>query len=285
MARDRIANGATCVGDGVQAWLDGYHLMQALEDGQAFLEAAIEAEQDGIKAASLLFEHANDPDTARDAEAIGHQHRGAQEAYQRVLESVAIVKRPQAPAWRDQTQADPLTFAELRKTNVARCEDVFWKLHDRAPDRYAAKLAEEGGEVIRASNRIAEFRETRFDNLAEEAADCIIVADLLLARIGRDTAAEVRKKFDAVSAKKGSAITLPDARRELRMAPVHKTGLAILERFKAHCASVASIADDVHGVAFFAGDSVKNIDVAAWLAQDEAAQNLAAMAAEGGARE
>ncbi len=357
----REAAGTGPMPEDVQTWLDGYHLMQALEDGRAFLEAAIEAERDEIKAAEVVNDAASDRDGGLASMLKAECHRGALDAYQCVLESVAIVpkREPQAPPWHEQTGLtdvavefsvrfdkaddgwtatclhpslherawtkdealfaikeairkaavdwatsmgkdsgvdvaaeiayletgksdpwpDPLTFVELRRANTPRCEAVFWPLYEQPIHYYTSKLGEEAGEVQGAWNRIAESRETGLDHLAEEAADCIIVADLLLARIGRDTPAEVRKKFDAVSRKNGCAIMLPDSRRELKTVPGHKTDLAILERFKAQCAHIAGSANDVHGVAEWSAVCIGEIDVAAWLAQDDNAQALAAMAA------
>lgn len=113
-----------------------------------------------------------------------------------------------------------LTFDELRKANVARCEQVFHKLDDWSPTDWATALAGETGE---ACNEIKKLR--RLDGAdsvqdtparrivlrhmaAIELADVVIYADLLAARLGYTLEEVVKAKFNEVSVKRGSDIRL-----------------------------------------------------------------------------
>lgn len=102
-----------------------------------------------------------------------------------------------------------LTFAALRATNVARCEEVFHPVASWSPTDWGCAFVGEAGE---AANKIKKLR--RLDGadvyehesakqlvgeIAEEIADTIIYADLLAERLGIDLGAAVVKKFNQVS--------------------------------------------------------------------------------------
>jgi len=102
-----------------------------------------------------------------------------------------------------------LTFEHLRETNVARCLDAFhtdiseWSLTD-----WACAMAGECGKVCNEIKKLRRGECITREMIGDELADLIIYADLLAARAGIDLAEAVRRKFNAVSAKRGSAVTL-----------------------------------------------------------------------------
>lgn len=113
-----------------------------------------------------------------------------------------------------------LSFAQLRTTNVQRCEDVFHPLDEWSLTDWATAMAGECGE---ACNEIKKLR--RLDNAdasldsatkrtelrtkaAMELADLVIYADLLAARLGVDLGAAVVIKFNEVSRKRNSSLRL-----------------------------------------------------------------------------
>jgi len=103
-----------------------------------------------------------------------------------------------------------LTFAALRKTNVARCEKAFHALTAWSAQDWACALA---GEVGKACNIVKKMRrgdagpDARRD-LGSELADTIIYADLLAAREGIDLEAAVIAKFNEVSRRRNCDIFL-----------------------------------------------------------------------------
>src|SRR5438132_10255212 len=80
-----------------------------------------------------------------------------------------------------------VTFADLKKKNRERCEEVFHFIDSWSPTDWACALA---GEVGEACNLIKKMRRgdpkiTRID-VGEELADVVIYADLLAQRLGLD---------------------------------------------------------------------------------------------------
>lgn len=106
------------------------------------------------------------------------------------------------------TETQPVDFALLRERNVARCGDAFHSLEEWSLTDWACAMAGECGE---ACNLIKKFRRgetiTR-EMIGKELADMVIYADLLAARAGIDLGEAVRQKFNEVSERRGSAITL-----------------------------------------------------------------------------
>jgi len=110
--------------------------------------------------------------------------------------------------------AKPLTFADLRAANLARCarwhpggvED--WSLAD-----WSAAVTGEWGEandLVKKLNRVRDGlignKESEAElraNLADEIADTLIYLDLFAARAGVDLAQAVISKFNAKSAEVG----------------------------------------------------------------------------------
>jgi len=113
-----------------------------------------------------------------------------------------------------------LTFSKLRNANVKRCEDVFHPLDSWSPTDWATAMAGECGE---ACNNIKKLRrldgtdgslDTKYERTrliyetGKELADLVIYADLLSARLGIDLGDMVANKFNEVSEKRGSKVTL-----------------------------------------------------------------------------
>lgn len=129
-----------------------------------------------------------------------------------------------------QAAASVLSFSRLRSVNVHRCEDVFHKLGDWSTTDWSVALGGEIGEAVEALGKLLVFLDTAkklrrldgadaskdtaqerdrlIDKIAEEAADCVIYADLLTASLGRDLGDAVVKKFNEVSVKRGSNVLL-----------------------------------------------------------------------------
>lgn len=117
------------------------------------------------------------------------------------------------------TEMDDLTFATLRRTNVARCESAFHPLDSWSLTDWATAVGGECGEALNIVKKLRRLdvetspvnvpdRESLLDALASEIADTVIYADLLAARAGIDLAAAVRAKFNAVSRRVGSEVQL-----------------------------------------------------------------------------
>lgn len=106
-----------------------------------------------------------------------------------------------------------LTFDQLRAANVDRCNRVFHPLEAWSLTDWGNAL---GGEVGEAQNILKKIRRGDFDleaarrPLADELADVIAYTDLLAARAKIDLGAAVVRKFNEVSAKRGSIILLRD---------------------------------------------------------------------------
>lgn len=117
---------------------------------------------------------------------------------------------------------DPLTYAELRKINVERCEEVFHKLEDWSPTDWATAVAGEVGEACNLIKKLRRLdgadkaqdtlsrRMMLIERIAEELADVAIYLDLLAARFEIDLGAAVREKFNLVSRERGSKFLLPE---------------------------------------------------------------------------
>lgn len=113
--------------------------------------------------------------------------------------------------------AELLTFQELRKANVARCEEVFHPLNHWTPTDWGCALAGEVGEACNAIKKLRRHGDgTNTDKdpatktecllaIGEELADIIIYADLLAASLGIDLAFQVRRKFNTVSTDRNSS--------------------------------------------------------------------------------
>lgn len=144
---------------------------------------------------------------------------------------------------RDRLDGHPLTFDQLRRTNVMRCESAFHAVDDWSLTDWLTCVAGEVGElaaevepypllhplmvrVSRATGDLASAiknvrrRQTEGtsahiikdegarERIAAESADVVIYLDLLLARIGLSLGAAVHGKFNEVSDRVGSLVKL-----------------------------------------------------------------------------
>ena len=113
-----------------------------------------------------------------------------------------------------------LTFNQLRKVNVERCEEAFHGIDRWTPTDWACAMAGECGEVCNVIKKIRR-RETNPDwstadgeinlesQVADELADLVIYADLLAARLGIDLGNAIVHKFNEVSHKQWKGAGYP----------------------------------------------------------------------------
>lgn len=100
-----------------------------------------------------------------------------------------------------------LGFDKLRKANVKRFVHDFSPLLTWTMTDWACALAGEAGETCNAVKKLKRGDGGK-EAVAMELADTIIYADLLAANLGIDLGAAVIKKFNIVSKRKYSNITL-----------------------------------------------------------------------------
>ena len=109
-----------------------------------------------------------------------------------------------------------MNLRDFRSANVQRCEEVFHPLDDWSAADWATAMMGEGGE---ACNLVKKLRRGDFDSapevgiakIADELADLVTYADLLAARLGIDLSAAIVEKFNRVSWRTGSRVTISDA--------------------------------------------------------------------------
>lgn len=102
-----------------------------------------------------------------------------------------------------------LTFDELRKANVERCETSFkHSINDWSFTDWATATAGELGELCNLIKKIRRGQEINHKDVADEIADTAIYLDLLAAAMGVNLGESVRDKFNEVSEKKNSSIKL-----------------------------------------------------------------------------
>ncbi len=116
-----------------------------------------------------------------------------------------------------------LDLEVLRKANVTRCEKSFHKLDDWSVTDWACAMAGEAGEACNLAKKLRRLTGPTYETgkantpksvqeiiagIADELADVIIYVDLLAARLDIDLDSTVRQKFNEVSRRVGSDITL-----------------------------------------------------------------------------
>jgi NTP pyrophosphatase (non-canonical NTP hydrolase) len=115
-----------------------------------------------------------------------------------------------------------LDFKQLRKTNVRRCVRVFQQpLNDWTLLEWAGALCGEAGEAANVAKKIRRLTTSGkvkawhrgrsaelLEALADEVADVVIYADLLLAAAGADLGEAVRRKFNKTSVERGTRVRL-----------------------------------------------------------------------------
>lgn len=106
-----------------------------------------------------------------------------------------------------------MNLSDFREANVARCEQYFHSIQSWSLSDWATAMMGEGGE---ACNLIKKLHRGDFDDneaealhkIADEIADMVTYADLLLAAIGTPLSFALRKKFNEVSDRKGCQIKI-----------------------------------------------------------------------------
>ena len=114
-----------------------------------------------------------------------------------------------------------LTFRHLRQQNIARCEDVFFPLMSWTPTDWACATAGEIGEACNLVKKLRRGETVAPEDIADELGDAVIYADLLCARLGVTLEAAICRKFNAVSARRGSSVVLDETQRD---APAQERG-------------------------------------------------------------
>ena len=106
-----------------------------------------------------------------------------------------------------------MSFDELRRANIERCESAYHPVEDWSPTDWACAAAGEMGEacnVIKKLRRGAEgaAKTVLLSAAADEIADTVIYLDLLAARLGIDLGRAVVEKFNRTSDKVRSRVVL-----------------------------------------------------------------------------
>lgn len=101
-----------------------------------------------------------------------------------------------------------LTFEALRGANVRRCEEAFHPLDDWSETDWATALAGEVGEACNLLKKRRRGEDIPTQEVADELADVMLYLDLLAARMGIDLEDAVKRKFNAVSERRGSTVFL-----------------------------------------------------------------------------
>ena len=114
-----------------------------------------------------------------------------------------------APPWWVVRQR-ALAFDELRKANVERSEQAFGHpVTALKPSEWTNAIAGEVGELCNLTHKLSRGEDVPVEAMAKEVADAIIYLDLFAASIDLDDVGRfVRKKFNEVSERFGSEITL-----------------------------------------------------------------------------
>ena len=114
-------------------------------------------------------------------------------------------------------------FDELREANVVRCErDFKHPIQSWSPLEWAGAMSGEAGETANLAKKVTrgDFRlddnltidgvtQSVAEHLADEVADVVIYADLLLARCnGVPLRDAIIRKFNHISKRRGSKVTL-----------------------------------------------------------------------------
>lgn len=101
-----------------------------------------------------------------------------------------------------------LSFIDLRETSALRCAESFPACAEWTAADWGNALA---GEVGEACNKIKKLRRGEaipYEDIADELADVVIYADLAAWFLGQSLEAAVVRKFNEVSARVGSDLTL-----------------------------------------------------------------------------
>ncbi len=103
---------------------------------------------------------------------------------------------------------DNLSFSGLRSANIERCEKSFHSVQGWSPTDWACAVAGEVGESCNLIKKLRRGEVINSGSIGKELADAVIYLDLLAARLGLDLGKCVREKFNEVSERVKSDITL-----------------------------------------------------------------------------
>lgn len=101
-----------------------------------------------------------------------------------------------------------LTFEELRDANTDRCERSFHPVDAWSATDWMTAACGELGEAANLIKKRRRGEDIATRDIAHEIADTVIYLDLLAARLGIDLESAIREKFNIVSERVGSSITL-----------------------------------------------------------------------------
>lgn len=102
----------------------------------------------------------------------------------------------------------PLTFNDLRKTNVARCESDIRKLNSWSSLEWGACVAGELGELLNYIKKVKRGDVISKQDIIHEFGDIVAYLDLCAASMDIDLGEAVREKFNIVSKRYNSKYKL-----------------------------------------------------------------------------
>lgn len=97
-----------------------------------------------------------------------------------------------------------LTFKQLNKANIDRCESSFHPVDGWSPTDWATAVAGEVGEACNLIKKLRRGEDVSLYEIGDELADAVIYIDLLCHRLGLSLSERVVKKFNEVSVRVGS---------------------------------------------------------------------------------
>lgn len=101
-----------------------------------------------------------------------------------------------------------LTFDELRRANAARRKQIHPQCKDWIISDWAMAVAGEVGELCNKIKKARRGDPVSQTELADELADVVIYLDIVAAELGIDLGRATREKFNVVSRRFDSDVTL-----------------------------------------------------------------------------
>lgn len=101
-----------------------------------------------------------------------------------------------------------MNFERLRVANKKRCEETFHLLNVWSKRDWALAVAGETGEMCNLVKKQRRGDKITNEEIAEEVADIVIYCDLLCTRLGFALEEAVKFKFNKVSEKRRSPVTI-----------------------------------------------------------------------------
>lgn len=116
---------------------------------------------------------------------------------------------PKTESWRDFDNPEvALDFNQLRAANSKRNFEAFMECRLWTSTDWCLALCGEAGELANFIKKMKRDAKEHREDIAKELADVVLYADLLAAHLGINLGEAVRAKFNEVSKKKNSNITL-----------------------------------------------------------------------------